>query len=110
MTHDVRWRSVDVRLACLLGLALCAGCTYVENRGNDFLDVVWADVGYGLGVGIDMQLTAFSHSGLGVYRMKKFGLTRREFKTWSESSGALLLGRVVLYDQLPPDRPPGCGQ
>ncbi len=107
MTRDVRWRSVGISLACLLGLALCTGCTYLKNRGNDFLDVVWADVGYGLGVGVDMQLTAFSQSGLGVYRMAKSGLTRREFKTWNEFGAALLLGRMVLYDQHPPARPPG---
>ena len=42
MSRRVRWFVLLVGLAVV---ASAAGCTYVKNRGNDFLDIVWFDVG-----------------------------------------------------------------
>ena len=88
--------------AVILCIALlCCGCMYAKDRGNDFLDIVWIDVGIGLGAGIDFQATDFVHSGLmASHFVDKAGLARREFDTWHESNGSLILGRYVQYNHI----------
>jgi hypothetical protein len=43
-------------------------------RGSDLRDVFIADVGVGLGLGVDFQVTDAVHSGLGGGLTEKFGL------------------------------------
>ena len=62
-------------------LASAAGCTYLRHRGRDLADVVWLDAGYGIGAGIDLQVTSFVHTGIGVHELRKAGLARRTLET-----------------------------
>ena len=74
-------RARSVGIIVLAAALCCGGCTYLEDRGNDFLDIVWVDAGYGLGLGIDFQVSPLVQSGWGVHGLVKCGLQRR--RHWS---------------------------
>jgi hypothetical protein len=88
-----RLRSVYWSLIVSLVVGLC-GCSYLERRAYDAVDVVWADIGYGLALGGDFQVTELLHSGLMFNPQSiKFGLQRCYISSWPERGFAMLAVR-----------------
>lgn len=76
---------------------LLPGCGYLQDRHRDLLHVLWADIGYGLGLGVDFQITDAVHSGIAFNVItEKVGLQREIAKPWTEHGLAFLIGRSVV--------------
>lgn len=58
-------RRVRCALLLVLFTAALPGCTYLKNRANDLLDVVWLDVGVGPGLYAEGRISDFLIQGAG---------------------------------------------
>lgn len=86
-------------------VVLTSGCSYLQDRGRDALDVIWVDYGWGFGLQADFQATDLVHSGLGgtigTLISGKAGLRRGSYHNWAEPSVAFVLGRLVYEGPFP---------
>ena len=89
-----------IRLLTLAAAATCCGCSYLQNRTNDLLDVFRFDVGHGPGLYADARVTDFFASGLGLRSQRTAGMHGRFGFTLAEvgNSG---LGIFVLAEHKP---------
>jgi len=67
---------------CLL-LGAVSGCSYLTDRGKDFLDIWWLELGMGHLLDVDFQVTEAIHSGIGMTMwVKLVALERRHVVVW----------------------------
>ncbi|MHC4599265.1 MAG: hypothetical protein ACYS47_09700 [Planctomycetota bacterium] len=71
MNHSTNRTAVRLALPALL--AFCAGCNYLENRGNDFLDSFVLTGKAGVGINGELKLGPFSW-GMGYWEGYEAGL------------------------------------
>lgn len=83
-----------LRIALLLAVILSgAGCSYLQDRGKDFLDIWHIDIGVGVCLGIDFQLTDAVHSGLA------FGVVPRGGLSYGKKQSGLWIGGAYLIQR-----------
>lgn len=84
------------RSACLaiaLGASLLSGCTWLQNRANDALDVFALDFGQGPGLYADVRATDFVAVGVGMHDTVTWGMHGRYAGT--SGRGAVAVGPLM---------------
>lgn len=91
---------------CLLTLLLplFTGCTYLTNRGNDFLDIFHCKFTFGPGALVSARITKGLAGGLGMLlNVQKYGLKGRGVGHWEEyriEGGLTALGAPFYFKEV----------